>query len=84
LKTLYTIELSLNIDNQTAAFLKPEMTTQCKIIIASKKDVLVVPNEALKWMDDHYIVYKIIDDERNLVEEVPVKLGERGDDIRKF
>lgn len=70
----------VNIDNQTAAFLKPEMTTQCKIIIASKKDVLVVPNEALKWMDDHYIVYKIIDDERNLVEEVPVKLGERGDD----
>ena len=69
----------VNIDNKTAEFLKPEMTTQCKIIIASKKDVLVVPNEALKWKDGHYIVYKIINDETNLVEEVPIKMGERGD-----
>ncbi len=69
----------VNIDNKTAEFLKPEMTTQCKIIIASKKDVLVVPNEALKWKDGHYIVYKIINDETNLVEEVPIKMGDRGD-----
>lgn len=69
----------VNIDNNTAKFLKPEMTTQCKIIISIKKDVLVVPNEALKWKDNHYIVYRITNVERNMTEEVPVKLGERGD-----
>ena len=69
----------VNIDNKTAEFLKPEMTTQCKIIISSKKDVLVVPNESLKWKDNHYIVYRIANEEKNITDEVPVKLGERGD-----
>lgn len=69
----------VNIDNKTAELLKPEMTTQCKIIIASKSGKLVIPNEALKWKDDHYIVYKIIDESKGITEEVPIKIGERGD-----
>jgi multidrug efflux pump subunit AcrA (membrane-fusion protein) len=69
----------VNIDNKTAKFLKPEMTTQCKIIISRKKNILVVPNESLKWKENQYIVYKIINEEKDIIEEVPVKLGERGD-----
>jgi multidrug efflux pump subunit AcrA (membrane-fusion protein) len=69
----------VNIDNKTAEFLKPEMTTRCKIIIASKTGKLVIPNEALKWKDNRYIVYKIIDESKGLTEEIPVEIGQQGD-----
>jgi RND family efflux transporter MFP subunit len=69
----------VNIENKTAKIIKPEMTTQCKIIISRKKNILVVPNESLKWKENQYIVYKIINEEKDIIEEVPVKLGERGD-----
>jgi multidrug efflux pump subunit AcrA (membrane-fusion protein) len=74
----------VNIDNETAQFFKPEMTTQCKIIVADKNNVLVVPNESLKWKDDHYIVYKILNEEKNVIKEIPVTLGEKGDNTTEI
>ncbi len=52
--------------------LRPQMTTHNKIIIGVRKNVLIVPNEAVKWEDNHYIVYKIVGKK---VVKVPVKVG---------
>ncbi|SNR70746.1 efflux RND transporter periplasmic adaptor subunit [Desulfurobacterium atlanticum] len=52
--------------------LKLNMTTHNKIIIGIKKNVLVVPNEAVKWKKGKYVVYKVVGGK---VKEVPVKVG---------
>jgi HlyD family secretion protein/macrolide-specific efflux system membrane fusion protein len=52
--------------------LRPEMTTHNQIIAGVKKGVLVVPNQAVKWKNGKFIVYKV---EGNKVVEVPVKVG---------
>jgi HlyD family secretion protein/macrolide-specific efflux system membrane fusion protein len=53
-------------------FLRPGMTTHNSIIAGEKKNVLVVPNAAVKWKSGKYIVYKV---EGGKVKEVPVKVG---------
>ncbi|MDY6821851.1 MAG: efflux RND transporter periplasmic adaptor subunit [Deferribacterota bacterium] len=70
----------VNIEEKTALLFKPEMTTQAKIMISEKENILVIPKEALKWDIDKYIVYKIIDLEKNIIEKVAVKVGKRGED----
>jgi HlyD family secretion protein/macrolide-specific efflux system membrane fusion protein len=52
--------------------LRPEMTTHNKIIAGVRKNVLVVPNAAVKWKEGHYVVYKVVGKK---VVEVPVKVG---------
>ena len=52
--------------------LKPEMTTHNSIIAGVKKDVLVVPNSAVKWKNGKFVVYKVVNGK---VVEVPVKVG---------
>ena len=41
-----------------ARLLRPEMTTQCQIIVETRDDVLTIPNSALKWVKDHQVVYR--------------------------
>lgn len=41
----------------SAAKLRPEMTTQCRIIVESRDNVLIIPNNAVKWVDDQQVVY---------------------------
>ena len=53
-------------------YLRPEMTTHNRIVAGVRKGVLVVPNQAVKWKNGHYIVYKVIKDK---LTEVPVKVG---------
>jgi HlyD family secretion protein/macrolide-specific efflux system membrane fusion protein len=48
------------------------MTTHNSIIAGIKKDVLVVPNAAVKWKNGKYIVYKVVGKK---VVETPVKVG---------
>ncbi|WP_022847042.1 MULTISPECIES: efflux RND transporter periplasmic adaptor subunit [unclassified Desulfurobacterium] len=55
-----------------AALLKPDMTTHNEIIIGIKKNVLVVPNSAVKWKKGKYVVYKVVNGK---VKEVPVEVG---------
>lgn len=43
----------------TALQLRPEMTTQCSIITKEIDSVLVVPNEAIKWVDGKKYVYVV-------------------------
>ena len=52
--------------------LRPGMTTHNSIIAGVKKNVLVVPNAAVKWKKGRYIVYKV---ENGQVKEVPVEVG---------
>ena len=42
---------------ESAAKLRPEMTTQCRVIVDSKDNVLIIPNNAIKWVDDEQVVY---------------------------
>ena len=52
--------------------LRPEMTTHNSIIVGIKKNVLIVPNAAVKWKNGKYIVYKVVGKK---VVETPVKVG---------
>ncbi|WP_457678544.1 HlyD family secretion protein [Thermovibrio sp.] len=52
--------------------LRPEMTTHNQIIAGIRKGVLVVPNEAVKWKNGKFVVYKVVGKK---VVEVPVKVG---------
>ncbi len=47
----------VKIDPKDTAFLKPEMTSHAKIIIEEKKDVLVVPNSAVRFEEGKNVVY---------------------------
>ena len=47
----------VRLDPEQALRLRPEMTTQCKIIVEVKKDVLRLPNAALKWVDGQQAVF---------------------------
>jgi len=52
--------------------LRPEMTTHNRIIAGVKKNVLVVPNAAVKWKNGKYVVYKLLGER---IVEVPVEVG---------
>lgn len=47
----------LKIDLKDTTFLKPEMTTHVRIIIDEKKDVIIVPNNAVRFEDGKNVVY---------------------------
>ena len=61
--------------------LRPGMTTHNSIIAGVKKNVLVVPNAAVKWKDGRYVVYKV---EGGKVKEVPVKVGWSDDEFTEI
>ena len=45
------------IGPEQAQLLRPEMTTQVQIVVAQKDGVLLVPNSALKWVDDQQLIF---------------------------
>ena len=47
----------LKLAPESAAKLRPEMTTQCRVIVESKDKVLIIPNTAIKWVNDEQVVY---------------------------
>jgi HlyD family secretion protein len=47
----------VKIDPKDAVVLKPEMTTHARIIITEKKDVIVVPNNAVRFEEGKNVVY---------------------------
>jgi len=57
-----------------AASLRPEMTTQCKIIVETKKNVLTIPNPALKWVSNRQVVF-VVDNPEVEPREVQPELG---------
>ncbi|MCX7965302.1 MAG: efflux RND transporter periplasmic adaptor subunit [Syntrophorhabdaceae bacterium] len=47
----------VKIDPKDTEFLKPEMTTHVKIIIEKKSDIIVVPNNAVRFEEGKNVVY---------------------------
>nr|WP_245168211.1 efflux RND transporter periplasmic adaptor subunit [Desulfobaculum xiamenense] len=47
----------VTIDGETALQLRPEMTTQCRIVVETRKDVPALPNAALKWVNGEQVVF---------------------------
>ncbi|MCI0469820.1 MAG: efflux RND transporter periplasmic adaptor subunit, partial [Nitrospirae bacterium] len=68
----------VRVSRDDAAVLKPEMTTHVKIIAEEKKDILTVPNAAVKFEKGKQIAYKVISP--NEVKKVELKIGIRGEE----
>ncbi len=68
----------VEVARQDTAFLKPEMTSQVKIIFQEKEDILTVPNGAVKFDEGKQVAYKVLGPGR--VEKVELKTGIRGED----
>lgn len=64
----------IKVTKEEAQWLRPEMTTQCKIIVETKKDVLAVPNTALKWVSNRQVCF-VVTDPKVEPREVTPKLG---------
>ncbi|MEZ0575248.1 efflux RND transporter periplasmic adaptor subunit [Halodesulfovibrio aestuarii] len=62
---------------ETAIQLRPEMTTQCSIITKEIDSVLVVPNDAIKWVDGKKYIYIV--DENDRATPVSPELGVMGE-----
>lgn len=66
----------VGISPEQAETLRPEMTTQVQIVVAEKADVLLIPNNALKWVDSQQVVFVQMPD--GAVRQVTPKLGLAG------
>ncbi|WP_243310240.1 efflux RND transporter periplasmic adaptor subunit [Fundidesulfovibrio agrisoli] len=69
----YQALVRVSADNATR--LRPEMTTQCQIVVQKKSGVLVIPNSALKWVDNKQTVFLVEDGK---AEKVYPELGLAG------
>ena len=65
------------VSEEQAEALRPEMTTQCKIIVETRDNVLVVPNNALKWVKDRQVCFRVTDPKLE-PEEIAPELGLTG------
>jgi len=67
---------------ETALQLRPKMTTQCSIITKEIDSVLVVPNDAIKWVDGKKYIY-IVDADNNATPVSPTLgiMGENNTEI---
>lgn len=65
----------VRLDPRDAATLRPEMTTQCRIVAQEKHRVLVIPNSAIKWVDNQQAVFRV---ENGKPEWVSPELGLAG------
>ncbi|MBU1247081.1 MAG: efflux RND transporter periplasmic adaptor subunit, partial [Proteobacteria bacterium] len=59
-----------------SAPLRPEMTTQCRIVVEQAEGVLTVPNAALKWVDGRQVVF--VQEASGAIREVDPELGLEG------
>lgn len=66
----------VRLDPAQSRKLRPEMTTHCQIVVQEKKDVLVIPNAALKWVGNTQVVFVVGDG--GAVRETRPKLGLAG------
>jgi HlyD family secretion protein len=60
---------------------KPLMNAECDFIIGEAKNVLTVPNEALKERDGKYTVQKLVN---NKPKDIPVQIGVAGEDATEI
>lgn len=67
----------VKVKKEDAIFLRPEMTANVRIIFEEKRDVLTIPNSAIKFERGKQIAYRVKDKEE--VEKVEIKVGLRGE-----
>jgi multidrug efflux pump subunit AcrA (membrane-fusion protein) len=67
----------VKVDPHQADFLRPEMTTQCKIIVETRDNVLSIPNAALKWVAGRQVVF-VGEPDAGEPREVTPELGLQG------
>jgi len=72
---------TVKINPEDAKFLRPEMTTHVKIYSETKKNVLLVPNAAVKFEKGEYIV--LVPKEKGN-EPIPVKVGIRDEKMTEI
>jgi len=65
----------VTVDREEAVFLRPEMTTQCSIVVDTREGVLTVPNQALKWVAGKQTVFVMDKTQAQGVRPVEPKLG---------
>lgn len=73
---------TVKINPEDAKFLRPEMTTHVKIFSETKKNVLLVPNSAVKFEKGEYIV--LVPKEKDKNQPVPVKVGIRDEKMTEI
>ncbi|WP_243544853.1 efflux RND transporter periplasmic adaptor subunit [Pseudodesulfovibrio tunisiensis] len=67
----------VRVSREQAEWLRPEMTTQCKIVVETRDNVLTVPNTALKWVAGQQVCY-VVDSPDREPREVRPELGLAG------
>lgn len=65
----------VKVSEDQSKFLRPEMTTQCKIIVETRNDVLTVPNTALKWVQNRQVCFLVGNDPEAEPVEISPELG---------
>jgi len=65
----------VTVDREQALLLRPEMTTQCRVVVDTRENVLTVPNQALKWVGGRQTVFVVDKAAAGGVREVLPKLG---------
>ena len=65
----------VTVDREQALLLRPEMTTQCRVVVDTRESVLTVPNQALKWVGGRQTVFVVDKAAVGGVREVLPKLG---------
>ncbi|NTU48310.1 MAG: HlyD family efflux transporter periplasmic adaptor subunit, partial [Syntrophobacteraceae bacterium] len=65
----------VEVAREDTAFLKPEMTSQVRIIFEEKGDILTAPNAAVKFDEGKQVAYKVLGPQK--VERVELKTGIR-------
>ncbi len=72
---------TVKIKPEDAKFLRPEMTTYVKIFSETKKNVLLVPNSAVKFEKGEYVV--LVPKEKG-IQTIPVKIGIRDEKMTEI
>ncbi len=65
----------VTVDREQALLLRPEMTTQCSVVVDTRENVLTVPNQALKWVGGGQTVFVVDKTAPGGVRPVAPRLG---------
>ncbi|TVM16177.1 efflux transporter periplasmic adaptor subunit [Oceanidesulfovibrio indonesiensis] len=63
------------ITKEQAELLRPEMTTQCRVIVTIRENVLALPNTALKWVGGEQAVFRSRGGANATVERITQETG---------
>jgi len=68
----------VTMPGEDSRHLRPEMTSYVRIILEDKRQVLILPNAAVKFDHGEHVGYRLMDS--GVVEKVKLEIGLRGED----